>query len=570
MTAPSRYRGQPVSEGIGAGEIYLGDAPGEIGRTGPDRGSPDEHEVRAAFAAVARERAALAARLRERGQDLQAGIVDIGALIAADPALTGPAIDAVRAGADGIAAVSRAAEAQAAVLAALPDPDLAQRAGDVRQVAAAVIDHLRGNSAPPPPAGRFILVRREVDPADLIRLADTGLADHGPGGSGLAGAVSVAGGASSHAAIVARGLGLPMLAGADPAVLAATAGHHAILDAVAGELIVDPDPQTELDLAAAASALAASALAARAVAAGAALDPQFTGRAPQEVRTADGEPVTLLCNVASAAETRLGLSGGALGVGLLRTEIAFTGASGWPSEAAHLAHLSPVLSLLAGRAVVVRLLDFSGDKVPPFLISEAEQGLPALLGAPGALENQLRAILRAGADTKLAVLVPMVKKRDEVARVRAALAKAAAEAAAASPELGIMVEVASTAAAAAEFAPDVDFFSIGTNDLASEVLGLDRADPQTRPALAADPRVLMLIENVVRAAQGAGVKVSVCGDAAADPLVLPLLLGLGVRTLSVGAARVPQVASWIAATDTQAAARSAAGILAVGRERVNR
>src|SRR5229473_3210650 len=232
-----------------------------------------------------RWRAALADRLRERGQDLQAGIVDIGALIAADPALVGPAIEAMRAGAGGIAAVSAAAEAQAAMLAALPDADLAQRAGDVRQVAAAVLDQLRGSGPPPPPAGTFILVRREVDPADLIRLAD----------GGLAGAVSVAGGASSHAAIVARGLGLPMLAGADPAVLAAAAGHHAILDAAAGELI------------------------------------------------------TLLCNVASAAETRLGLSGGALGVGLLRTEISFTGASGWPSEAAHLARLTPVLSLLAGR-----------------------------------------------------------------------------------------------------------------------------------------------------------------------------------------------------------------------------
>ena len=175
MTAPSRYRGQPVSEGIGTGEIYLGDAP-----TGPHRSDPDEDDVRAAFAAVARERAALAARLRERGQDLQAGIVDIGALIAADPALTGPAINAVRAGADGIAAVAAAAEAQAAVLAALPDPDLAQRAGDVRQVAAAVIDHLRGTSAPPPPAGRFILVRREVDPADLIQLADSALAGGWP------------------------------------------------------------------------------------------------------------------------------------------------------------------------------------------------------------------------------------------------------------------------------------------------------------------------------------------------------------------------------------------------------
>jgi len=116
----------------------------------------------------------------------------------------------------------------------------------------------------------------------------------------------------------------------------------------------------------------------------------------------------------------------------------------------------------------------------------------------------------------------------------------------------------------------VDFFSVGTNDLASEVLGVDRAGPQTRPALAADPRVLALIQKVVQAASGAGVKISVCGDAAADPLVLPLLLGLGVRTLSVGAARVPQVASWIAATDTRAAALKAAGILAAGQEEANR
>ena len=543
MTAPSRYRGQPVSEGVGTGEIYLGDAPGVRVGTDPN---PGEDDVRAAFAAVARERAALAARLRERGQDLQADIVDIGALIAADPALIGPVIDAIRAGADGIAAVSAAAEAQAAVLAALPDPDLAQRAGDVRQVAAAVLDHLRGTSPPTPPAGKFILVRREVDPADLIQLADSGRAD-----SELVGAVSVAGGASSHAAIVARGLGLPMLAGADPAVLAAAAGHHAILDAAAGELIVDP---SEL-------ALAAASLQGRAAP---------DQRAPQQVRTADGEPVTLLCNVASAAETRLGLSGGAAGVGLLRTEIAFTGASGWPSQASHLAQLTPVLGLLAGRPAVVRLLDFSGDKVPSFLGHGQEQGLAALLHARAALEDQLRAILRAGAGTRLAVLVPMVTSLEEVARVRAALAKAAAEAGVGPPELGIMVEVASTAVAAAEFAPAVDFFSIGTNDLASEVLGLDRADPGTRPALAADPRVLALIEGVVQAADAAGVKVSVCGDAAADPLVLPLLLGLGVRTLSVGAARVPQVAGWIAATDARAAARRAAEILAPSQEKASR
>jgi phosphoenolpyruvate-protein kinase (PTS system EI component) len=205
---------------------------------------------------------------------------------------------------------------------------------------------------------------------------------------------------------------------------------------------------------------------------------------------------------------------------------------------------------------------FSGDKVPPFLAGRrgCEQGLTALLGEPGVLCGQLRAIVLAGRKTRLAVLVPMVRSVDEVTTVRAELAEVAAEAGLDPPELGIMVEVAATAAAAT-FAPAVDFFSIGTNDLSSQVLGLDRADLGTRPALAADPRVLTLIERVVQAAAAAGVKVSVCGDAAADPLVLPLLLGLGVRTLSVGAARVPQVARWIADTDTRAAAARTGQVL---------
>ena len=124
-----------------------------------------------------------------------------------------------------------------------------------------------------------------------------------------------------------------------------------------------------------------------------------------------------------------------------------------------------------------------------------------------------------------------------------------------------MVEVAATAAAAATFAAAVDFFSIGTNDLSAEVLGLDRADQSTTPALAADPRVLTLIERVVRAAGPAGTKVSVCGDAAADPNVMPLLLGLGIRTLSVGAARVPQVARQIADSDIKAATARVAHLL---------
>jgi phosphoenolpyruvate-protein kinase (PTS system EI component) len=427
-----------------------------------------------------------------------------------------------------VAAVTAAAETQAEILAALPDPDLAQRASDVRQVAAAVNARLAGDAAAaPPPAAAFILVRADVDPADLIRLVDAG---H------LAGAVSVGGGASSHAAIIARGLGLPMLAGADPAVLAAPAGQPAVLDADGGELLVGAVPADHGP----ADRGPAGATRARAAAA-----PSGTVL-PGAGRTADGELVTILCNVASAAETRLGLANGAAGVGLLRTEIPFTRAAGWPDRAGHLAALTPVLGLLGGKRAVVRLLDFSGDKIPPF---PGAAGLPAFLRAPGALAAQLSAILQAGAGTGLSIMIPMVRALEEVDLVRVELARAAKAAGVDPPPLGMMVELAATAAAAPAFAGSVDFFSIGTNDLTADVLGRDRS--ALRPADASERGVLAAIATTVRAAREAGIGLSVCGDAAADPAVLPQLLAIGVRTVSVGAAKVPPVARWIARADTR-------------------
>jgi multiphosphoryl transfer protein len=559
------YRGTPVSEGVAAGELYLPDSAGGTGAvtaagTGAQAATVTVDDVRAAFSLVAAERNALAGRLREAGRDHEAGIVEIGALMAADPALSAAALDALAAlaatsapvsGGDqakhasvrrdpwryplaaAAGAITAAAETQAAILEALPDPDLAQRASDVRQVAAAVSAALAGDAAAaPPPEAPFILVRADVDPADLIRLVD---------GGHLAGAVSVGGGASSHAAIIARGLGLPMLAGADQAVLTAPAGHPAVLDAGGGELLVDPVPGDPVpgDLGPAGRArVGATADGSAAVA---------PGTVPSgSCRTADGERVTILCNVASAAETRLGLANGAAGVGLLRTEIPFTRAAGWPDRAGHLAALTPVLSLLGGKRAVVRLLDFAGDKIPPFA---GAAGLPAFLRAPGALAAQLTAVLQAGAGTDLAIMIPMVRALDEVDRVRVELARAAKAAGVDPPPLGMMVELAATAAAAAAFAADVDFFSIGTNDLTADVLRRDRSE--LRPADASERRVLAAIATTVRAAREAGIGLSVCGDAAADPAVLPELLAIGVRTVSVGAAKVPAVARWIAQADTR-------------------
>jgi len=559
MSQSARFTGRPVSEGTAAGRLYVADS-------GPPVDATAE-QVREAFAAVAADRGELAERLRGAGRAAEADIIGVAGLIAADPALVGPAVTAVVGGTDAATAVTEAAEAQATMLAGLAVPELAERAADVRQVARAVLDRLATAGAPPPPAGDFILVRREVSPADLIEFAERG----------LAGAVSVAGGGSSHAAIIARGLGLPMITGVDATVLALPGGEHAVLDGTTGELRIGPETGP-----------------------GPAPGPAMSGNGqhqawpPGPVATADGRVITVLCNVASAAETRRGLAAGATGVGLLRTEIPFTGALAWPTLDEHRAHLAPILGLLTGRTATARLLDFSGDKIPPFLAGLAGEaapaatngktgpgapggpgvvagsgagpapafGLAALLAHPSALRDQLRAILEAGRDARLAVLIPMVSSLDEVAQVRAALAETAVSLDAPVPRLGIMVELAATARAAETFAPAVDFFSIGTNDLAGQVLGLDRRDPSARPALAADPRVLALIAHTAQAAREARLTVSVCGDAAADPQVLPLLVGLGVDTLSVPAARVPRVRSWVADLDARACADLAEQALA--------
>jgi phosphoenolpyruvate-protein kinase (PTS system EI component) len=544
----SRFTGTPVSDGTAAGVLYLADV-AALAEASPE-------QVADAFAAVAADRTALASNLRAQGREQEAEIVAVAALIAADSVLVTPAVAAVRAGTDAVTAVRQAAETQAAMLAGLNSPELAERAGDVRQIAQAVLECLAGG-APDAPDGDFILVRREVAAADLIELAD----------DGLAGAVSVAGGASSHAAIIARGLGLPMLTGVDQAVLAAAQGLQALLDCDAGVLTVEP---SVAELAGAQARLAAvmrpapRARAGTVAQTGAGTQPGAAGHA----WTADGHRIVILCNVASAAETRRGLAEGAAGVGLLRTEIPFTGASSWPTAAQHERYLGPILSLLSGRPATVRLLDFSGDKIPAFL-PPGRPGLAELLGHPTALTDQLHVALTAGRDTELAILIPMVSTLAEVKVVRGAIDGIAAELTAPTPRIGIMVELAATAGSAETFADQVDFFSIGTNDLTGQVLGLGRLDPSAGPGLAADPRVLELIGHVTETAAAAPISVSVCGDAAADPRVLPLLVGLGVRVVSVPAARVSQVRDWVSRLDTGACAAIAAKALTASSAQEN-
>ncbi|MCL2583617.1 MAG: PEP-utilizing enzyme [Streptosporangiales bacterium] len=500
----TRFRGLPVSPGHASGLLRIRPARPSPAAARPRRTRDD---VTAAFAAVARSRTALAGRLRAEGRDDEAGIIEIAALIAGDPALAGAAADAVAAGADPETAISETAERHARLMEDLGNPDLAARAADIRQVAAAAIDYFRTDrgSSDVPGGSPFILVARDISPAELIELTDSG--------APLAGAVSVSGGATSHAAIIARGLAIPMMAGADPAVLETRPGQRAALDGTSGELAV--------------GATAVPSPAAPA--------------SPVTPIPRSGPAVTVLANVASAVETRRALAAGVEGVGLLRTEIPFLESRDWPGYGRQRALLEPILSQLEGKTAVVRLLDFSGDKIPPFLRRDLPSGagLAALLERPAALTDQLRAILDSAHGARLAILIPMVRDPAEITRVREALAALTSR----PPPTGIMVELAGTARRATEFARAADFFSVGTNDLVADVLGLARSDPAAGPGRAGDPRVLDLVRQVAAAGGEAGIDVSVCGDAAADPDVLPELIAAGIRTVSVGAGAVGPVRS---------------------------
>jgi len=234
-------------------------------------------------------------------------------------------------------------------------------------------------------------------------------------------------------------------------------------------------------------------------------------------------------------------------VGLLRTELAFLEAKHWPTVAEHRRTLEPALTQLKGLTATVRLLDFGGDKTPPFLKGVFGRGVELLLEDAEALSWQLEAILEVGDATELRVLIPMVTEPGQVRAVRAAMEPIAARRGSRVPMLAAMVEVPAAAVMADRIAPEVGMFSIGTNDLTSFQLGIDRTRPGGAPAH--HPAVLKLIADTVAAARVAGIPVEVCGEAASNDLVMPLLVGLGVDELSVGARRVALVRSWVRALD---------------------
>jgi phosphoenolpyruvate-protein kinase (PTS system EI component) len=347
-----------------------------------------------------------------------------------------------------------------------------------------------------------------------------------------------AGGVTSHAAIVARSLGLPMLIALGSEVLDVTDGEEVVIDGDQGILVRSPNAER----AASARAGSEQTRAAREVA---------IARRAEPAITRDGRRVHVLANASTVPELEEAIRQGAEGVGLLRTELLFLEAAAWPTFEQQVGVLKPVLARLAGQVATVRLFDFGADKTPPFLRGITTRGIEVLLDAPEQMRTHLEAVIDAASGAELRILIPMVTDVDQVRAVRRVAGPGV--------QVGAMIETPEAAHDAFAIARESDFVSIGTNDLTQLALGLDRE--QSRKAPVMDARVLRLIAETIRAARHASIPVAVCGEAASDAKAMPVMIGFGADELSVAPARVGHVRQWIRELDSAACEKEAARLL---------
>ncbi|MFI5623038.1 phosphoenolpyruvate--protein phosphotransferase [Nocardioides sp. NPDC051685] len=513
------------------------------------RGFDQPEDALAAYAAAATAVADGYARRAATASGAAASVLSASAGLARDKGLRVAVEKHLRSGADLVAAVGAAVEQFATLFSGMGGL-MAERVTDLRDIERRVLAHLAGEPEPgvDVPEGSCVLVAADLAPSDTAALDP----------ARVVALVTERGGPTSHTAIIARQLGIPCLVGVASATAVAE-GTLVLVDGQAGLVDLDPGPD--------AAARAEADLARRqAVAA-------WTGPG----RTADGHPVALLANVADGSSARDAAAGQVEGVGLFRTELCFLDRREEPTVAEQADVYAEVLAPFAGRGhVVVRTLDAGSDKPIAFATHEGEEnpalgvrGLRLAADNPGLLERQLDAIAiaaeRSGADTW--VMAPMVATVQEAADF-AALVRARGL------KPGVMVEVPAAALMAHRMLEVVDFLSIGTNDLTQYAMAADRL--ATDLAHLTDPwqsAVLQLVAITAEAGRTAGKPVGICGEAAADPLLAPVLVGLGITSLSMAPAAVAAVGARLGSVTAglcDDAAEAALGALspAQGREAV--
>jgi multiphosphoryl transfer protein len=477
--------------------------------------------------------------LRARGQNAEAEIFAAHQLILKDPELLENVAVRVRQDALNIeAAWNQAIQTQAERYRQVNDEYIQARADDVQDVGRQVLLRLMKIDAEPVQIDHpAIIIAETLSPSDTV--------DFTP--EAVLGILTAKGGNTSHSAIIARSLGIPAVVGVGNVLADVQTGQTVGMDGANGDYWLTPDEATVSDLRQQAADFRAE-------------QDQLREAAREPAQTADGQRVMIAANIGSARDARLAIEAGAEGVGLFRTELIFNDRATPPTEDEQVAIYREVGEIMQDRPVIIRTLDIGGDKPVSYLPTHTEanpflgwRGIRLMLDHPDVFKTQLRAILRAAQYADLAIMFPMVSTMEEVRSARNLIDTARNElrledqAYRGDIPIGIMIEVPAAVVIADHLAQMVDFFSIGTNDLTQYLMAADRGNARVSNLVdALNPAVLRLIKQAIDAAHRAGIPAYMCGELAGNPLAAPLLVGMGLDELSMGAAAIPSMKARIA------------------------
>ncbi len=497
--------------------------------------------------AIERSRAELVAlkiRMEPMMPEADLQIFDGHRLILEDEEFIGRIRDTIEKGYAAESALFRVIDELSAQMLAVADGYLRERATDFRDVGHRVLRHLRQEDR----KGAFS--RPTVIVAEELTLSQLTLVSH----ENLAGIALQSGGVTSHAAILARSFEIPTVVGVEHLMESVVEGDHLVLDGNSGLVYVNPGSEIEKDY---------QSLTKRYEA----FKRELIEADHEPAGTRDGHRVMMLANIALLADVHLALRYGAEGIGLLRSEFSFLTYEDFPDENQQLELYNRMLKEVGKRPVTIRTLDIGADKYPPYMRVPREENpflgwrsIRISLEMSGLFKVQLRAILRAAAKYNVRILFPMISSLEELRRAKELLAEAKAElykeGLEHNPniEVGIMVEVPSAVWLAARLAREVDFFSIGTNDLIQYLLAADRNNPKVAHLYEAfHPAVISAISEVINVARAADKEVGICGEMASDPLATLLLVGLGLDELSLSPLFIPVVRKLVRQVDYQTA-----------------
>lgn len=492
--------------------------------------------------------------LKNLGEE-EAQVFDAHLMVLSDPELIGQVKDSITSNkVNAESALKEVTDMFISIFAGMEDnPYMQERAADIRDVSKRVLAHLLGVKVPSPATikDEVIIVAADLTPSDTAQLNRQYVKAF----------VTDIGGRTSHSAIMARSLEIPAIVGTKEVTSIAKDGDIIIVDGLSGDVFLNPSEEVITEYRAKAEAFAAQ-------------QAEWEKLKDSKTYTKDGHQVELAANIGTPKDLEGVVNNGAEGVGLYRTEFLYMDSHEMPTEEDQFEAYKAVLEGMNGKPVVVRTMDIGGDKELPYLPLPHEMnpflGYRAIrisLNEPEMFRTQLRALLRASVYGKLRIMFPMIATLNDFRGAKALLeeekAKLIAEGVAVSDDIqvGIMIEIPAAAVLAHQFAKEVDFFSIGTNDLIQYTMAADRMNERVSYLYQPyNPSILTLIKHVIDSAHKEGKWAGMCGEMAGDQTAVPLLVGLGLDEFSMSASSVLKTRSLISKltlSDMQALAAKA-------------